>query len=402
MASKRLVFGVVYGLILASATLAGIEYLSSFYAPPWPARALRSVPVGHVPSLNSWGMRDTEHTIDKPKNGASRVVFVESAVTPLSLPKAVERQVVAKGGSIEAIDLGVSGTNPRSYFYRTREVALGLSPDAIVLFIYAGNDFVAAGEGYSRWPSLIDESAGSSLLGAVMPRTEWLLVNRLHLSEFLRGQRGSSADAASLAGALASSAPDRIDRVVTDVHKIFHPEFPEAQIREVLTRGDGRLLRAEASPEGVPDHAADWLLDFVTNTELGNHDLARSPTDAKRLVHAEEIQATLSWIEAVDRLARDHKIPLVVFIAPVGTGDPDYVDFWKPWPRFYGWNYACDERHSRLVDALARTNISFVDLRKDLAGVPGSYRKLDGHWTEKGQAIVAARVMSELGHLTSQ
>ncbi len=407
MAHKRLAFGVVYGLLLAIATLAGIEFLSSFYVPPWPARALRSIPAGHAPSLNSWGMRDTEHTIAKPRDAASRIVFVgdsfvESAVTSLSLPKAVERRVAEKGGSIEAIDLGVSGTNPRSYYYRSRDVALELSPDALLLFIYAGNDFVAPDGGYSPWPSLIDESAGGSLLGDVMPRTDWLLVNRLHLSEFLRGQRGSSDDAKSLATDLRSPSADRVDRVAADVHKVYHPEFPEPKIREVLKRGDGRLLRREASPEGIPDHAAGWLLDIVTNTELGTNDLAKSPADANRLVHPAEIEATLSWIEAVDRLARDRRIPLVVFVAPVGSGDPDYVDFWKPWPRFYGWNYVCDERQSRLVAALERTNIRFVDLRQDLDGVPASYRKLDGHWTEKGQAIVAERVRKELGRLTHQ
>jgi hypothetical protein len=39
---KRVLFGVVYGLVLMVVTLAGIEFLSSFYAPPWPASALRA------------------------------------------------------------------------------------------------------------------------------------------------------------------------------------------------------------------------------------------------------------------------------------------------------------------------------------------------------------------------
>ena len=32
----------------------------------------------------------------------------------------------------------------------------------------------------------------------------------------------------------------------------------------------------------------------------------------------------------------------------------------------------------------------------DLAGVPGTYRLTDGHWTERGTEIVAARVAREL------
>jgi hypothetical protein len=103
---KRFVFGMVYGLILAAITLAGIEFLSSVYAPPCPARALRpTAPVTSAIALkppfteqpwlgdahNFWGMRDSERTIAKPVGGAPRTVFVgdsfvESPFTPLSLP----------------------------------------------------------------------------------------------------------------------------------------------------------------------------------------------------------------------------------------------------------------------------------------------------------------------------
>ena len=34
------------------------------------------------------------------------------------------------------------------------------------------------------WPRLVDGSAGGSLVGMVMPRTNWLLVNRLDLAAF--------------------------------------------------------------------------------------------------------------------------------------------------------------------------------------------------------------------------
>ena len=38
--SKRWVFGTVFGLILVAVSLVGIEFLSSFYVPAWPARAM--------------------------------------------------------------------------------------------------------------------------------------------------------------------------------------------------------------------------------------------------------------------------------------------------------------------------------------------------------------------------
>jgi hypothetical protein len=204
---KRMVFGVVFGLILTVATLAGIEALASHYVPPWPARALVSFepstsprelqpPFNRQPWLsepdNSWGMRDTERTRAKAPRAVRAIFvgdsFVESRFTPLSLPAAVEQRMTATDSRVEAINLGVSGTDPRSYYYRIRDVALKLFPDAILLLIYAGNDFMPPAQGYSIWPRLVDESPGGSLVGWIMPRANWLLVNRLRLAELFQAR----------------------------------------------------------------------------------------------------------------------------------------------------------------------------------------------------------------------
>jgi len=39
---------------------------------------------------------------------------------------------------------------------------------------------------------------------------------------------------------------------------------------------------------------------------------------------------------------------------------------------------------------------------ENLTNIPGTYRKLDGHWRQKGEAIVADRVASELRTLLSK
>jgi hypothetical protein len=51
---------------------------------------------------------------------------------------------------------------------------------------------------------------------------------------------------------------------------------------------------------------------------------------------------------------------------------------------------------------LSRKGRRFVDLAEVLRNVPGTYRKLDGHWSQKGEAIVADRVSIELERLMSQ
>ena len=417
---KRLAFGAIYGALLVAVALSGIEFLASFYVPAWPARALRSVPTSNpvtpttqpaseqdlntVP-FNSWGMKDMEHSLARPANGAPRVVFigdsfVEAAFQPLSLPAAVQRQVEAAGERIEAINLGVSATNPRSYYYRTRDVALELSPDMLLLFVYAANDFMAADAGYSPWPKLVDESPGGSLLGTIMPRTNWLLVNRLRLSELLHGNLALPGETEMLSDDLHAPPGERTGRLVAHVMKYYYPDLPQEKIREVLARGDERLWRqAEHNPD-EQEYLMGWLLNSLVSWETSDVEVAKNRTDAVRLAGDGEVGATLSWIEATEKLAREHGLPLVVFLVPVGSVDPDYADFWKPWPRAYSWNYICDERTTRLSSSLSKSGIRYVDLREDLANIPGTYRKLDGHWSRKGEAIVADRVALELKSLT--
>jgi hypothetical protein len=414
---KRAVFGVVYGLVLAIVTLAGIEFLSSFVAPAWPARALRPVePVNPATTLkppfseqpwlsdpyNSWGMRDSEHTLGKPAGEDMRTAFVgdsfvESTFTPLSLPAAVERRVAATGGKMEAINLGIPGSDPRSYYYRIRDVGLKLSPDAIVLFVYAGNDFMAADAGYSMWPSLIDESPGSSILGSIMPRTNWLLVNRLRLAQLFQGRATAPPNEEQmLYDEVHAPAAEQLKRLVAHIKKYHYPNLSEAKIAEVLSRGDNRYWRASETGEGEQEYLMGWMIDILIDWETRDFDVAKDRGDAARLAGNGEVEATLSWIEAADRLVREHNVPLIVFLAPVGSVDPEYASFWKPWPRAYSWNYLCDEWQSQLAAALGKTKVRFVDLRDDLNGIPGTYRKLDGHWSQKGEAIVADRVRREL------
>lgn len=414
---KRAAFAVVYGLILAFATLAGIEALSSLYAPSWPARVLRAAgPVNPVSAavepfkdqpwlaapFNSWGMRDQERTVAKPA-GAFRAVFVgdsfvESPYTPLSLPAAVERRLSGTARPVEAIDLGISATNPRSYYYRTRDVALELSPDALLLFIYAGNDFVLGDPGYggSILPPWVDESPGGSLLGTIMPRTNWLAVNRLRLAESLMGKDPPPGEEKTLYDAVHGPSAERLPRLVAHMRKHYFPQLSDARLAEILSRGGDRFWRDLDSADGEREFLMGWPLANLVTWEAGTFGVATSAQDARRLVSDSEVQATFSWIAAIDRLARERGVPLRIFLAPVGTLDPEYVEFWKPWPRAYSFNYVGENRATRLAAALDAAAIRFVDLRRDLAGVAGAYRKRDGHWTQKGEAIVADRVAREL------
>ncbi len=59
--------------------------------------------------------------------------------------------------------LGVSATGPREYFYRLRDVAMRLRPDALLVFVYSGNDFLQGGQAFPGSLRLVDTSPGGSL-----------------------------------------------------------------------------------------------------------------------------------------------------------------------------------------------------------------------------------------------
>jgi hypothetical protein len=253
------------------------------------------------------------------------------------------------------------------------------------------------GEGYSMWPRLIDESPGGSLLGLAMPRTNWLVVNRLDLAAFFRStSKAPPNDETVLYAAVTAPAEERLARIV-DYAKTYHfPEIPKERLSEILARGDNRFFNIALPRGGEQEYLLDWMFDTLMSWEASDIAVPATRQDVTRLYGSGQVAATLSWIEATERLLRSRGVPLVVFLAPVGSVDPDYADFWKPWPRAYSWNLVCDVWDSQLASALAKAGIRHVDLREDLAGVPGTYRKLDGHWSRKGEAIVAERAEREL------
>ena len=423
-AGRERIYAIVFGLILAGVTLAGLEVLASFEAPSWPARALRSTPPVNVQSsdfigladkpwifelYDSWGIRDKERSIAKTSASGFRAVFIgdsylEFQLTRLNLPGEVERRFIEAGQpNAEMINLGISATGPHSYYYRLRDVALALSPDALAVFFFSGNDFLFDGQGYGQGllPDLVSEAPGGSILGNVMPNANWVLVNRLRLSEMLTINKPVPQEFDTLAKIARLPPAERTLALARHVRRYYYPDLSEQQIMAIFGRDGDAFWQAYASGKADDESLHGWLLNLMTKAEVEKSPYFEATTreQAARLVKEGDIQATLSWLTAMDRAARERGVPLVLFIVPPGTVDPDYVDYWKPWPRFYAFNVIADYRQDRLLEALSRTSIRYVDLRKDFEGVRGAYRRSDAHWTDKGVEIAANRVFQELRRL---
>ena len=401
--NTRRLFWPLFAALLAATTLAGSELVASFLVPSWPAREIRPIAVASTPGIayNDWALRDRPRRIERPGDVRFRALlvgdsFLEGAFIRAPLSAFVEERLARSGeADAEAINLGVSATGPPHYFYRVRNVGLRLRPDAIVLSVYAGNDFVARPHG-RLLPPVIAELPLPSLIGSLAPRTTWLAVNRLGLSEFGRANRAIDHEFEDLNAWLDLPPAERLDRIAAHMQRHYFPRLDRETIREILSRGDNRFWTAFARQPGDRELLAGWLLSGLIDWETGTWTMPRDADEADRLDGASMVDQTLSWIVATGRLARDNGIKLVVCLVPVGTVDPAYVDFWKAWPKYFSASLSADARHRRLAVALRQAGVPFFDLRDDLEGIPGTYRLADGHWTERGTGLVADRVAREL------
>ena len=414
---KQLAFRAILGILILVVTVAGLEAVAGLFAPPWPYHDLRSVALESFQRernflsyhsrwwspINSWGMRDLERTVQKAK-GTHRVVFVgdsflEGAFTldPLSL--LVEKHLFMSGTkSFETINLGVSATNPKSYFFRLKEVALRLKPDLIFVFFYSGNDFVNAEDIFEETPfsKLIDELPKPSLLGMIAPRLSWLLVNRFRLSELLRGNGSMPGEFDSLFTASQLPFEEGLHKVVQHAHRFYFPDVGEIALSDILGRGGPSFWESLRYRETEPEFLQGWILKNLLSWETQTGEYAKSTPEADKKLLPNDLDATVTWLHGMNDIARRNGVRLVFFLIPVGTYDPSYVAYWKPWPRYFSWNYISDARHRRLGHRLEKEGIAFVDLKDLLDGIPGTYRKTDGHWTTKGHNLVAGKVLQEI------
>lgn len=396
-------FWPLYLVLLLCALLAGSEAISSFIVPSWPARDMRPIEVASSPEVayNAWALRDRSRSFERPPDVRFRSIlvgddFLEGVFVRAPLSALVEQRLAASGqAGAEAVNFGVSETGPRHYYSRIRNIGLALKPDAIVLAVYAGNDFVSTPfGGWMRPP--IAELPLPSLLAGPAPRTAWLAVNRLGLSEFGRKSKVVDGEFAQLNEWLKLPADERLDRIVQHLKRNYYPKLSEEVIREILSRAGDRFWTAFTGPRPDQEFLAGRLLSGMIDWETGNWPMPRDAEEADRLDGTPMVDETLSWLVAADRLAKENGVQLVVALIPVGTVDPAYVDFWRPWPKYFSTALSADARHRRLAVKLRQTTVPFFDLRDDLGGVPGTYRLTDGHWTERGTEIVAGRVAREL------
>jgi hypothetical protein len=414
--NKNVFSWLVYGALLLCLTAIGVEAMAWLMTPAWPGYMLRPAPISvdalaswhagmpEVPYVtNRWLMRDRERSLAKPADVSFRSVFIgdsflEGGFTRAALPSRVEGMLVeARQEGVEAINLGVAGTGPEEYYYRIRDVGLKLAPDAIVLTFYSGNDFVS--EPFPERPGLpplVAELPRPSILGSVAPHLAWQVVNALRLSGAARGGKYAPNEKEIIADALRRPAAEGVPLLAQFMHRYYFPELDERTVQEILGRGGDRFWSEFAPRRFDREYLQGWILYGLISAEVSKRQLPLTPAAAASSVPTEVIGTTLSWLVATDRLVRSHGAKFLIATLPVGDVDPDFVEFWRPWPRYYSATLQQGALHRAMAAAIAKTDLPVVDLARDLDGVRGTYRKSDLHWTERGHEVVAARLATEV------
>ncbi len=411
---RKLVLWILYAGFLLAVTVAGLEGLSALAVPAWPARELRPIDAlglsmdalktivspAVIPTYNSWGLRDQERSLSRPAAIKFRSVLIgDSLLEGPMVTRPVGQRIEslwseAGRNDMEAINLGVSATGPSQYYYRIKDIALGLQPDAIVLNFFSGNDFVE--EPYSPWsvPPFVAERPKPSWLGAVAPRLTWLIVNRLGLAEWGKGD--DPVDFLTINGALAKPPAERLDILTQYVATHSFPAKKATAVRPVLARAGDKFWKAFTPRDRDQELLVGWLLTNMVAWETSDWPVPLTAEEAEPRVDRPLLDATLTWVLATVELARKHGVKLMIVLSPNQVVDPLYADFWAPWPRYRGFFYGRQALHRALRAALEAKSIPVVDLEEDLKGRPGTYRLTDGHWNELGTQIAAERIAREL------
>jgi hypothetical protein len=411
--------------IVGSVLFVSVWSIPLAFVPPWPFRDLRpglllgvqpgregarSLPDWDAHQWNSWGVRDLERSLRRP-SGVRRILFLGDSFLeglhcryPLSLR--CESKLRAQGrDKVECMHLGIAATDPVHYYFRLKRVGIHCHPDAVYVFVYAGNDYLPPQQAYARSRELaisnvVAELPLPSLVGTFLPSLNWLIVDRLRLSQRQRNSRLLPLDAENRLFEDFTKQPfeDGIKRIAEHMQRYHHPQRNAAELRTILVRGGQRFWDAFQPRPRDREWLQSYLVNVILQAEFSDAPYPSSLADVRDQEVAPHVDATASWLKATFDRCRDHEVACTVVLIPPGNADPDLREFWSPWPAAaqYAINLRAHRRHLGMAKKLRELEVPFIDLMTVLDGVGGTYRVSDWHWTERGTEIVANRLLSEL------
>lgn len=395
-------------------------------------------------SYNHLGWRDK----DWGRKTGKRIMLVGDSflekMSSRTLGQRLQPLLDARVGGAEVVSLGQAGTGPPLYRSRLMQGGFDLSPDLVVVFLFAGNDFDTA---YTYSPYVHPLLTVSEKAAERVAREEDIPAGAKKRLADMVGQSFRSRDRfkARFSGEdYARHAVQAAYQYGLAYSPTWSPEYPNFSRWNIVNRTVDLLRMIQAIGHGgnttenrvsagkfeavfsLPreerlDAMEKVLAEMLNREQAEVEERLSRMSDSFRAELIEEYESAYYLIKALeysfegpperptvsaaelDRVAREyarlfsdmaasassHNASILFVIIPeASVGDADFRESWMP-----VYNYA---EHFRVQTAIARRSVSLLNddaLLLDLHDYPqalrGGYWTFDGHWNERGNSAVA-------------
>ncbi len=371
------------------------DVVASLFTPSWPARDLRPIRVAqsiqYFPQVNSWGLRDEEHSFKKERK---RIVFLgDSFLEGGPNCNALSQYVRAmlQGNNTELINLGVSATGPEHYFYRMKRIGITLSPDEVFLFFYEGNDYMDDYFNPSQF-SLLRELPLPSLMAFAFPNFSWHLVNIFGISEYGLGIRQAPAQEQETLNRISKLGEiEFFYQLSTHIHRYYFPDIDRLDIEEKLKLGGNKLWKLVHEWEVHHQLLQGWAIKRLLHGIYYSNPTPPNLSEVENLINS-----TVSHLLETSKLLKKSQIKLRVYMIPVAEEvDSDFVDYWSEWNPQIG-KRVVNLRGDLLEQRLKENGLYVKRLNHVLASHKSTYNLIDAHWNQNGHRIISQFIMDEI------
>src|SRR5262245_31634234 len=320
--------------------------------------------------VNSAGVRDREHSLDKPP-GVRRVALLgDSFLEALQVPfeQSVTSLLEHRLSRAEVMSFGVSGTGTARQYLALRHYALPYKPDVVVLFFFAGNDISdnsarLQGKPYLPYP-------------AVTPTGKLA--------------RNPSGEPLFTPFADQSSRLSAVTAILKDNWKSYRFVRELVDKSPEVNRVLFQLKLTSTPPEAV---------NAPTAEQFGFYEIYRSQL---RPEWAEAWDVTQELILATRKAAVSNGSQFLVVLVPAAW--EVYAEHWEAvlqrLPAMRDASLDLERPSKRLAAFLTANDVAFVNLlpefRRAASDSPPLYVKDDAHWTFEGHRLATKAVAENL------
>ncbi|EKE16399.1 MAG: hypothetical protein ACD_11C00018G0035 [uncultured bacterium] len=239
-------------------------------------------------SFNSEGMRDIEHSIEKPE-GVYRIAIIgDSYVAAMhynfedAFFKQMESNLNKKGKRVEVLSFGVSGFGTAQEYLLLRDYALKYSPDLVILSFFSANDIRNNSFELEKSPNMpyasLDNSGNlffndfkisNSYLNQYNSKLRTLFFDKLHVVRYIYRLSNKSIPFRNLLARFNLHTQTESTEKSTDSYAVYFKDIP-LEWEQAWKTTESLILKIKKESE---DNGVGFLLFSLSNPEQVSQEL---------------------------------------------------------------------------------------------------------------------------------